>query len=240
VPTLPQSSTTVELCGLPGSGKTTLAAALRQELARRGVPCTIADRELSASVGLSQRLRRRAGSALRQSARHPRATASATAALLRSGQSSARDTAAYLAQWLAVRDLVAVAHRSPGAHLLEEGIVQRLWTLGLRGTTDVSPRLWQGLGPEMRTDLVVVIDVPTQVALRRLDGRDSRHSRTQRLDPDLRLAELDPGRRLLDELLSASPVPVMRVNGQVPTDELAVEVGRTVLALVESRTGRDQ
>lgn len=235
-----QGSTAVELCGLPGSGKTTLAAALEQELLRRGVPCTVVDRGVSATVGLPVRLRRRAGGALRQAARHPRATSGAAGAVLRSGQSSARDTAAYFAQWLAVRDLVAATHRSPGVHVFEEGIVQRLWTLALRGSNDVSARLWKGLGPGMRTDLVVLVDVPTPVALDRLARRDSRHSRTQHLDPALRAAELERGRRLLDELLECSPVPVVRVRGDAAPREVVLEVTAAVLARLDDRDARAQ
>jgi thymidylate kinase len=240
VRTTPRSSIAVELCGLPGSGKTTLAAALERELARRGHRCTIADRAVSADTGLPTRVRRRAAAALRQTSRHPRATAAAAAAVVGSGQSRRRDTVAYLAQWLAVRDLVTVAHRTQGIYVFEEGIVQRLWTLGLRGSTDVSDRLWQRLEPAMRTDLVVAVDVAAAVALDRLAGRGSRHSRTQRLGLSLQAAELERGTQLLEALLTRSPVPVVRVRGDKAHGEAVSALCDTVLARLDGRAPRTQ
>jgi thymidylate kinase len=97
--------------------------------------------------------------------------------------------------------------------LFEEGVVQRLWSLALRAENDVVPRLWDGLRPRSRTDLVVLVDVPVQAAASRLTQRTSRHSRTQQLAPALLLAELERGRDLLDRLLADAPVRVVRLAG---------------------------
>ena len=123
-----------------------------------------------------------------------------------------------LAQWLAVRDLLAGCHRSPGVHLFEEGVLQRLWTIGLRGGHDTSARLWRNLDPARRTDLVVVLDLPATEAAARLRGRPSRHSRVQALGSDAMLDELVRGERLLDTLVAGCPVPVVRVGADVAPD----------------------
>ena len=233
------TSLTVELCGLPGAGKTTVARGARDRLAAAEVPCEIADRGISATAAPRQRVRRRAASALCESVRHPVGSAAAARAVLASGQSRPRDTVAILAQWLTVRDLVAACHRAPGVHLLEEGVVQRLWTLGLRGQLDVSERLWGNLDPARRTELVVVLDLPVEEAMTRLRGRRSRHSRVQLLDPDAMREELERGHRLLDDLVTGCPVPVVRVSAEPAPEVVAERVAGVVLdAVVDFPVGQ--
>jgi thymidylate kinase len=92
--------------------------------------------------------------------------------------------------------------------VLDEGHVQALWSVGLRG--DLTPVLEQldDLGPAFRAraaDLLVVVDVPPEVALARLERRRSRHSRIQHLDRPERLAELRRGADLLDRLAAWWP-----------------------------------
>ena len=223
------ASLAVELCGLPGAGKTTVARGVRDLLAAAEVPCDLADRAVSAAAAPARRLRRRAVSALREATTHPVRTSDAAAAVLASRQSRPRDTVAVLAQWLAVRDLVAGCHRSPGVHLFEEGVLQRLWTAGLRGAHDVSPRLWRNLERARRTDLVVVLDLPAAEATARLRGRPSRHSRVQLLDAHAMLDELVHGERLLDALVAGCPVPVVRVRADVAPELVVERVAAVVL-----------
>ena len=222
-------SLAVELCGLPGAGKTTVAQAARDRLAAAGVSCDLTDQDVSAAAPARRRLRRRATSALREGTTHPVQTAAAAAAVLASRQSRPRDTVAVLAQWLAVRDLLARCHRSPGVHLFEEGVLQRLWTIGLRGGHDTSARLWRNLEPARRTDLVVVLDLPASEAAARLQNRPSRHSRVQLGDPEAMLDELVRGARLLDALVAGCPVPVVRVGADVAPEEVAARVAEVVL-----------
>ena len=222
------ASLAVELCGLPGAGKSTVAQAARDRLAAAGVSCDLADQDVSAAATPRRRLRRRTTSALRESATHPVRTSAAAAAVLASRQSRPRDTVAVLAQWLAVRDLLAGCHRSPGVHLFEEGVLQRLWTIGLRGGYDTSARLWHNLDPARRTDLVVVLDLPATEAAARLRGRPSRHSRVQGLGSDAMLDELVRGERLLSTLVAGCPVPVVHVGADVAPDAMAARVAEVV------------
>jgi len=233
------ASLAVELCGLPGAGKTTVARGANDRLGAAKVSCEIADRDISAAATSRQRVRRRAASALRESVRHPGHTAAAVNAVLASGQSRPRDAVAIVAQWLTVRDLVAASHRAPGVHLFEEGVLQRLWTLGLRGDHDVSQRLWHSLEPARRTDLVVVLDLPPTEAVARLRSRRSRHSRVQQLAPEAMLEELERGRRLLDHLVAGCPVPVVRISAE-PAPELVAERVAGVLldALIDAPIGQ--
>ena len=223
------ASLAVELCGLPGAGKTTVAQAARDRLAAAGVSCDLADQDVSAAAPPRRRLRRRAASALRESASHPVRSSAAASIVLASRQSRPRDTVAVLAQWLTVRDLLAGCHRSPGVHLFEEGVLQRLWTIGLRGGQDTSARLWRNLEAARRTDLVVVLDLPATEAAARLRGRPSLHSRVQGLGTDAMLEELVRGERLLDTLVARCPVPVVRIAADGAPDVVAERVAGVVL-----------
>lgn len=224
----------VELCGLPGSGKTTLAAALAQQLSVRGVECRVADRGISAALPLAQRTAHRLWLASLVAAAHPGWAAVSARDFAHAGNESTRDTAATLVQWLATAGLSTAAHRAAGVSLLEEGPVQTAWTLLLRSRRSadgLDPRtLLYGLPTSARSDLVLVVDVPPQVAVARLASRTSRHSRTQLLPADERIVELRRGAVLLDLLLRAVPTPSYRlcVLPGMPPGELAAEAADAV------------
>jgi predicted kinase len=215
----------VEFCGLPGSGKTTVAGHTREQIERCGVECDIADVGISAVVPLRSRVTRRTAMATHQVARHPLASVSAIRTIFASDQVSMRDAVAGIPQWLAVRDLVAAMRASPGVHLVEEGLVQRLWTLALRARRDPSPALLRSLSSaRIYTDLVVVLDVPVALATARLAERPSRHSRTQRLPDSQLTSELARGQELLERLLTAVPASVLRLDAGAASS--ASELGR--------------
>lgn len=230
------TSLVVELCGLPGSGKSTLARHLRAGLAEHGVTGTAVDGPISASAPRLARLVRRTSGSARASLHHPLWALGSGADIAGVRQPSRRDTASVLAQWLSVCDLTARARRAPGVHVLEEGLLQTTWTLLLRadgGACLPPPRLWASVPAPSRSDLVVALDVPAEVVEARLAGRTSRHSRTQQLPPDLLRAELEHGRRLLEQLLLAAPVPVVRLPWRPGT--AAVDLGGEATRLVLDR-----
>lgn len=194
----------VELAGLPGSGKTTLAAHTRAALVAKGMPCSIADAGISAAATTPARVARRAAWAGLEFARHPRRGTAAVRGVRATGPASVRDGVAGTVQWLAIQRLVARSRHGWGVQLMEEGPLQTLWTLGLRSREDVLSGPLPDLADEARTDLLVVVDAPVELSAARLGARRSVHSRTQRLpQPDLR-AELLRGRELLFELVAAS------------------------------------
>lgn len=225
------TSLVVEFCGLPGSGKTTTAEHAARAVLARGTDCLIADREVSAAASRRARVARRTAASVRESARRPLYTLETAWRISTVGQAERRDSAAVLAQWLATGDLVVRAHRRPGVHLVEEGWLQTLWTLLLRA--DSPPPAHQLLTRQpaaTRSDLVILLDVPVDLAEARLEARASRHSRTQRLPPEQRRVELERGARLLEQLAVASPVPVWRVR--VDADATAEQLGERVASVI--------
>lgn len=227
------SGVVVELAGLPGSGKSTLADALVARLRTDGVPCEVADAGVSARTRREVRVLRRVAFAASQTARAPVAAVRSAGVVGRSGQSSARDVAAVLAQWLATERLVARSRRGAGVRLLEEGLVQTTWTARLRAHHLGAADLWPSVPSASRPHLVLHLDVPPDLAMHRLRDRASLHSRVQRLGPRRQAAELRRGQRILDEVLDTCPMPVHRLPSYGETaDELAEQAAEAVLALV--------
>jgi thymidylate kinase len=214
-------SLVVELCGLPGSGKTTSVAGVRGLLEESGRPCRVADAGICATAARLPRSARRLAYAAVATLDHPRSAARAIDVLGRSRQARRSDATRLAVQWLAVSALVARARRRPGVHLLEEGHAQTVWSATLRAPRLRPAALWASLPTGAAADLVLVVDVPPATAAARLRSRSSQHSRTQRLSEDAALAELGAGAALLEEVLADSPAPVLRVPGGGPPGEVA-------------------
>jgi thymidylate kinase len=219
----------VELCGLPGSGKSALAAPTCAALRRAGVDAVVADEPVSAVASRSARVRRKALAAAAAAAAEPVLAARAAFGVAVT-RPAPRDGAGLLAQWLTVRRLHRLGRSRPGVSLLEEGTVQTLWSLALRADPERTNRA-RALATDLTPDLLVVVDAPLDVLLRRLDERPSRHSRTQRLAVDRRGAELEQGRLLLDRLVDTLPCGRLTVpsDGSVPVEELGAYTAEWVL-----------
>jgi thymidylate kinase len=231
---VPRRRTVVELCGLPGAGKSTLAAALAEVLTTAGIEVTVLDLPISARAPATLRAARRLRHAATTTVRRPVDSVRAAQWFGALGQPPSDSASAYV-QWLALQRIVHAARRDAGVQLLEEGTVQTLWTALLRAPRRPSTlTAWDRVPPSARSDLVLHVDVPVPTAAARLAGRDSRHSRTQQLGPDARAAELAHGHELLLRLLEDCPVPVLRLsNDDGRTHEQAARsVAPQLVALV--------
>jgi hypothetical protein len=221
----------VELCGLPGSGKSALAAHTCAALRRFGVDAVVADLPVSAAAAASARVRRKVLAAAAAAAAEPAATARGVRAVTGT-RPTARDGLGLLAQWLTVQQLCRQGRARPGVSLLEEGTVQTVWSIALRASASEADaaRLLELRPP----DLLVVVEAPMDVLLHRLDERPSRHSRTQRLAADLRDAELERGRLLMDRLVDAVQCDRVTVSndGSLPVGELGQHTAEWVLRAV--------
>jgi len=222
----------VEFAGLPGAGKTTLAHSTHQALLAAGVSSRLSDASISASAPFSSRARRRLALAGAELCRHPKHGVGALHAIRRLRPVSSRDALAGAVQWLAVQGLEARATRTAGVHVLQEGLVQTLWTLALRARGS-HLELVRMLGRRAYSPdhLLVVVDAPPELVSTRLATRTSRHSRTQLLAAPQRAAELALGQELLREILAVSDRGrlVLVNDGRASPEELAHHVVSWVL-----------
>lgn len=198
--TTPPPRLVVELAGIPGSGKSRRIRMLAERLTERGVAVRLPQARLAPSVPTPLRLARKGLACATTAVTAPRATTQVLWGVIASRQPGPGDVAGRAVQWLVADSAARRAARGTGVALVDEGLVQALWSIGVRG--DVRPVLaaldaWRRAP---RADLLVVVRVDPDVALARLAARRSRHSRTQLLDETLRLTELRRGATLLDEL----------------------------------------
>ncbi|HET8603403.1 MAG TPA: hypothetical protein VFM09_05695 [Marmoricola sp.] len=220
LPSVSTSGLVVELCGLPGSGKTTLAHEVVARLRATGGSARVVDRRVSAAVPPWVRVPRKAGLVAGALARAP-VRAVGDARLLGGRQPDRRDRLAVPVQWLLAGRLVGEARRTRGTAVLEEGLVQALWTAALRARTPLDGGTLARVASRVpRAHVVVHLDVPVDLALSRLRGRSSRHSRVQRQQAEGQLALLEHGDLLLRELLGAWSAAglgeVLLVDGAAP------------------------
>jgi hypothetical protein len=194
--------TIVEFCGLPGVGKSYLAARVLGTLLDRGVVARMADGDVGPDVARPRRISRKLRWVLGQEVAKPIASTRALACI-GSGQRDLSSAVSRSVQWFVMQGLLDAARRTPGVHVFQEGIVQALWSIGLRGNVSKLLRLLdEGGVPSVGPDLIVAVDAPAEEIRKRLQTRRSRHSRTQSLQSEELEAELRRGADLVDELLA--------------------------------------
>ncbi len=190
----------VEFLGLPGSGKSTLSRRVAVMLAQDGVPV----RQTAYALAHGPRgIARRIAKALLvggEVLRHPWYALCSARALRATGQRSGRAAFKMLFNWLLVSALVRRSRKIPAIHLIDQGIHQALWSIGLdagEGAVAAMARVVADRPPE--PDVIVVVEAASQTIARRLrerGGCDSRADAWQRQDARaLRRAEA-----LLDEV----------------------------------------
>jgi thymidylate kinase len=191
----------IELCGLPGAGKSTLADALISELGSRGHAVRSGPSAIAPTVRATRRILVKASFALAETLTHPKSSAACIAAIARTRQPTFADLLRCSVQWIVTQRLLRAGRREPGVCVVDEGVLQVLWSIGLRGNPEsvlhtlASSQVWAG------PDLVIVVAAPLEVVGERLASRGSRHARTQFLDPVGQRTELEYGERLLDRLV---------------------------------------
>lgn len=187
----------VEFCGLPGAGKSHLAATLVDGLGRRGIPAGAGDASIAPDVGPVRRIPRKLLAAGRAVIGDPPGSARAGLAIARS-ERGAGDAVSRSLQWFVTQRLLDRASGREGVHVFQEGVLQALWSIGLRGDPDgMLEILGSGAAPWIRPHVLVVVNAPIEVAAARLEARPSSHSRTQALGGGERAAELRRGQELL-------------------------------------------
>lgn len=193
----------VEFCGLPGAGKTTSAQLLVRDLRELGVRATFANRPISPQVASPVRLLRKAALAVDEGWRFPSSTVRAILRVAESQKLRPGDALSRSLQWLITQRAVDRSTAVADAVVLDEGMIQALFSIGLRGEIDaLLEDLASGAIRWRGPDLVVALEISPRSAAERLATRPSGHSRTERLAGRARLKELERSKLLLSSLLA--------------------------------------
>jgi len=230
------AATIVEFCGLPGAGKSYIAGRVLSTLSDRGVAARFGDGGVGPDVAGPRRMSRKLRWVWEQEVARPIASVRVFACI-GAGQRDWSSAVSRSVQWFVAQGLLDAARRTAGVHLFQEGILQALWSIGLRGDVGkLVGLLDDGAVPWARPDLVVVVHAPAETIRNRLQARHSRHSRTQALHGTELDTELRRGADLLDQLLawwerSGGRDRLLRVPNH--SDEIPVvgEVVRSIEAL---------
>ena len=217
----------VEFVGLPGAGKSALAARLLEELTARGYDCS--GRELlRAEAG---------GSKLRYWFGHLgilRSTALAVLAVSASGPEAQRH-AARLGRWASgFERLTRAGHEIV---VLDQGVVQQAWSALFRAPSGRS-HLLQLLDLILRDAaprlVFVYCDVLLDVALQRIASRPQGKSTFDGMDQGQARRLLATHARDLRELFAHSVAALQAPHLTVDTGRVLAESCRPVIELVES------
>lgn len=223
----------VELCGLPGAGKSYLVREVSASATEGAVDIRLPTEAIGPDVPRMRRIGRKLRLVTGETLRRPASSTDAMRRIVGSGQGGVGPISSRWVQWATTQRLMSVARSTPGVHLFDEGVTQALWSLGLRGDPSTTlAALGRTAGRWEHPDRVIVLDLPIELIDRRLSERGSRHSRLQDVaDPAARRAELAKGKELLDRLLDwwtevlPSDVTVTRMGADAGPDLLATIAG---------------
>lgn len=169
----------MEFLGLPGSGKSTVA---REAVSRlRAVGVTAHETYESWNSGRSARLADVAGSLLQASRWRPRLFVEGwrLAGPLAGGATADRARSALY--WLSRCGHYERARRTPGLHLIDQGVLQAYWSLVFGGHEERLGAAWPRLeGSRAHADAVVIVSARPQTVLARLSARPGTTSRLER------------------------------------------------------------
>jgi hypothetical protein len=125
----------IEFCGLPGAGKSHLAGALLAGLRREGIPARAGDASIAPNIAPVRRFPRKLLAAGRDVLSDPAWAARVGLAIARA-ERDAVDVVSRSLQWFVTQWVLDRAAGRPGVHVFEEGVLQALWSIGLRGDPD--------------------------------------------------------------------------------------------------------
>ncbi|MDG5818590.1 AAA family ATPase [Natronococcus sp. A-GB7] len=165
--------TTVEFFGVPGAGKSTIARRLTERLAATGRPVAEPTYELAHEVSSVRRYLSKSGYAAVGTLRQPRRALVGARAIADSGQPSGRALVKTTFNWQYVTGVLEL--RAPGElQVLDQGLVQAAWSVGLGAERDRTPSLCELAVDALSrggTALVVVVDVAPETVRERLSRR---------------------------------------------------------------------
>jgi hypothetical protein len=202
----------VEFVGLPGVGKSHATRLVAKALAAAGTPVRSAALRVNHELGAFQRVVYKSSLAVSEIVRSPVDALRVGRALIRSGQENPFDVVRLSYNWFFLLGLSRRARSRAAVELLDEGIVQQLWSIGFAGgeraIRECSATLLRGsAGAHAIPDVVVVVEAPLEVIESRLVTRRSGAGRVDRMDAADHHAALLRGNEVFAELLSDDLAP---------------------------------
>lgn len=225
----------VEFVGLPGVGKSTLSHRIAERFAASGGRVRQPARRFAHERGQASRRLLKGLVVLRHFLAHPRESMRAVRAIAATRQPDPRTRLLVTLNWLFVLALTRRSRRLPGLHLLDQGVLQAVWSVALDGDMDRALALLDGLRPGVELpDVVVVVEAALPTVHGRILGRPSRDSRLDRDEqraPDL----LERGREILARIrqrLAALPRPLVVAATNENDGDLDRLAGEVLAAIV--------
>lgn len=229
----------IEFMGLPGAGKSTIARGVCTRLRQSGYRLVWApDAFMHTRPGLlrAYKLARMAAFGVR----HPRVACDA----VRCGRSFPQPTRAAAARlvgnWMYVTAMRAMRQRPGELVVLDQGLVQGLYSLALQSDGDWRLAVRRALAVVSCPDVVVSIEAPGAVVRERMLCRAASHSATERL----LLADqrwLDRSVRILEHMrqaLGERGVHVLRCDSVARSVPAAIDLIAGAIVQRQSPVGR--
>ena len=220
----------LEFLGLPGAGKTAVAAKLVADLRARGVPCAERRAPRNPSEQMWQGRARRVAALVRD---HELIAASLRfAASVRPRSLDRLARALRLSGW--ARQYRSYATSGVELIVLDQGPLQDVWSLTVPGRRWDEPAMREVVRRILHTPgmgrAFVYVDVDVQTAAERLRLRRGSSSRFDRLSPAQMRTWLETYEKSLTSLLAyaahVTHAPCWRLDGTLPVDEGARTVAR--------------
>jgi AAA domain len=230
----PPNQVLVEFFGLPGVGKSALSRRVAEQLAARGVSVSEPSYALAHGMGRTTRRLGKAVHVLRELVLHPISSLRAARAIAATDQPSRALTWNLTFNWLLVLALTRRARQRHGAVLLDQGVLQAVWSIGLDGNAKAALALVDSLPHSVGLpDICVIVEAGASTVEQRLNHRLAKDSRVDRQRD--RLAELlARGGDLLQSIrvrlvpLGAAPTLVMANENGADLDQLASQLVNSI------------
>lgn len=191
----------VEFFGLPGAGKSTLAAALVTALRTSGDPASSPSSMVGSDVSAPLRYVRKSTRIGSSVVRRPAASFRLLRSIAESEQESKTQVGKRWGDFMLAQAFLS-QQPSGGSVVLDQGFMQAVWSIGLRGRLESPLQTLSGTTDAWsRPDRVIVVEAPLDQLAKRLRARASRHSRVQDSGRST-VAELDRARDLMSHLLA--------------------------------------
>jgi hypothetical protein len=191
----------IEFFGLPGSGKTTVAKELLRLLQEAGVNASFSGERMGDGAPMAWRMLRRlemvAGQSPREFGSYCRG-----ARLIAAYGKGLGDSAHSLWNLISVQAMAARHLRGRGLMVVDQGLVQAVWSARMREKRGNGDAGWGALLNDdwLGQCCFVQVGCKAETAMERLGNRKQRTSRMQRPDRLQELAEWSRGEALVTEL----------------------------------------